>query len=1435
MKIKIIILLTKNVIENVGKTTFIKHLLGNSWMGSTFSGYDILSQIKSDPITNSSFSSSISSSNNDNDIFSSSSGSSLGSSLENSKEPLLGSSLNLNNSNNSNKSSNNNNNRAQEIDSSNHYSYRTTITDGVDINHWVLDDNNFTITFFDFAGQELYYNTHQFFLCKDSIYILMFKGKDSLNKNRVAHWIHTIITKAPSTKLFLVATHMEDAKAILNIKKLNRELTDLIDNIQFLVEKENKLDIIRPDNAHEYAKEKLIFWSISLTTNFSCNSNQLTELIEKLTFVSKEKVENFYFPDNWSKFRYVLFPYLKYENRNIIEEELERQKKNELNKLENNNKDNKNNKNKNKNKNKNNNNSYNNTRDLVRSSSLIYLRDIGVDPETITESGYMDEPQEAPSKDKKLKAKPKKIKEKENIGILSQYPIDDYQKFKEKALQNDLKEGEVDLFIDLLSSWGEIIPIKNSRTNQRQIVLNPVWLITVFKFFITAKRLNRSIQSKVRTFKSIFHFSNHKKKKGDEEDSENDSDDEGESGKEVERKGAKRSLGAIIKAAKNKSKSEESRSRCNNKKIKTISENEDYITSLSQIEKEWNRKFNENSGEETKKKIIEVISLLTELQLLIPIDNGKYLIPALLVDKPIPTNVRKYMDEIEKNCGKISAIKYEEENATIEVERSYNMTFLPSGLFTRLMMSIWQWRRINIKDIWGNGFVVGELNSEISSAIVRYVQSPNSTSACIFINIRCKKDHIGDLLPSIHRSIVHIVQSLEIEKHVSPHCRFPKLKGLQKTYFLYDDCLTSAIGNSYTIELDKNLLVYLIPELYRAISKKLKVSDEEEQERYNREIKEIKFLAGGASGQVFEGIWYNQLVAIKKIHNIDDSFEIQSLINEIGLLQSLKHSNILRLYDVYKKPFSIVTELCPFGDLSDVIQSTESLPPITAIRIIRDISAGLGYLHNHSPPIIHCDVRLPNIFIKNLSVNENICAVLGDVGFSRVADRNISSGVRSIRNDLHGFSSIIRSIISKLESDLTSFSSILNKDNDNNKDSNINNDINNNDKKENEKEKEKGKENGGEKNQLRNSEKETGKMAKKDTEKEKENNLLKEKEKMKKGEEKVKLIETTISSLTDFNQKLITYTNCDPSSCDLSKESIQLDHLIESISSQFSFHKFIDLNEEENPIVKKISDISKKKSDQKLDQFFEFLELARREIKGIGYLWLNICSISYPILKTAIANDKLTVKDLDRLKDVEFIDIGNVNGIKLTHLAAKSGNSLLLNEIFLKLDTHPNSSSFSRKKTALHYAVQAKDYLKDNVKDNSSSQLIYVLHRYGADLNVIDKKGRTPLLIAAKLGNFNCLLALLNLKADPNIVDRRGCTPIIAAASSNSPNRRNCIRALLQFGSMFCDYHYLDQECLNLIKSEAELLISNQFSYFARTFFISNCSLRSWSKAKLVN
>ncbi|KAI8988451.1 kinase-like domain-containing protein [Mycotypha africana] len=114
---------------------------------------------------------------------------------------------------------------------------------------------------------------------------------------------------------------------------------------------------------------------------------------------------------------------------------------------------------------------------------------------------------------------------------------------------------------------------------------------------------------------------------------------------------------------------------------------------------------------------------------------------------------------------------------------------------------------------------------------------------------------------------------------------------------------------------------------------------------------------------------------VYKAMDLEEGYEVGASNNnkdvrlEIEILKSVRHPNIISFHDCWlseenKGEFIFVTELMTSGTLREYIRKL-NLPSLKIVkRWSRQILKGLAYLHGHSPPIIHRDIKCDNIFIN---------------------------------------------------------------------------------------------------------------------------------------------------------------------------------------------------------------------------------------------------------------------------------------------------------------------------------------------------------------------------------------------------------------------------------------------------------------------------------------
>ncbi|XVF15672.1 hypothetical protein REPUB_Repub09cG0174900 [Reevesia pubescens] len=156
-----------------------------------------------------------------------------------------------------------------------------------------------------------------------------------------------------------------------------------------------------------------------------------------------------------------------------------------------------------------------------------------------------------------------------------------------------------------------------------------------------------------------------------------------------------------------------------------------------------------------------------------------------------------------------------------------------------------------------------------------------------------------------------------------------------------------------------------------------------EIERATNGFSDKQRLGTGAYGTVYAGKLHNDdWVAIKRFRYRDPE-SIDQVMNEIKLLSSVSHPNLVRLLGcciVEGEPI-LVYEFMPYGTLSQHLQRErgEGLPWTVRLTIAAETAKAIAYLHSVNPPVFHRDIKSSNILL-----GYNYRSKVADFGLSRL-------------------------------------------------------------------------------------------------------------------------------------------------------------------------------------------------------------------------------------------------------------------------------------------------------------------------------------------------------------------------------------------------------------------------------------------------------------------
>ncbi|XP_056378277.1 receptor-interacting serine/threonine-protein kinase 2 [Hyla sarda] len=139
-------------------------------------------------------------------------------------------------------------------------------------------------------------------------------------------------------------------------------------------------------------------------------------------------------------------------------------------------------------------------------------------------------------------------------------------------------------------------------------------------------------------------------------------------------------------------------------------------------------------------------------------------------------------------------------------------------------------------------------------------------------------------------------------------------------------------------------------------------------------LTDLRFINKGAYGTVHSALHSDWRIHVavkffpKERHLVTS--ERNKILKEAEILHKARFSYILPILGICNEEdnIGIVTEYMPSGSLNQLLHEDNPFPEIAwplRFRILYEIALGVNFLHNMSPPLLHHDLKTPNILLDS--------------------------------------------------------------------------------------------------------------------------------------------------------------------------------------------------------------------------------------------------------------------------------------------------------------------------------------------------------------------------------------------------------------------------------------------------------------------------------------
>eukprot|EP01129_Flabellula_baltica_P000031 TRINITY_DN1002_c0_g1_i3.p1 TRINITY_DN1002_c0_g1~~TRINITY_DN1002_c0_g1_i3.p1 ORF type:complete len:1661 (+),score=374.68 TRINITY_DN1002_c0_g1_i3:663-4985(+) len=322
---------------------------------------------------------------------------------------------------------------------------------------------------------------------------------------------------------------------------------------------------------------------------------------------------------------------------------------------------------------------------------------------------------------------------------------------------------------------------------------------------------------------------------------------------------------------------------------------------------------------------------------------------------------------------------------TLEFNRSYNFQSYPDTIFNRVRSNFLSETDLSI-NIWLSGMLIQDNVSRVliklsGSNIEITGRSANLEDCKLYNRVIEKLDYL-------------LYHECKIQPDVTIPCRLC-LSGNFSNPTVWDisDCKSKFLShqNLSCTRDEKEEHVFTV----RDVAPDLALNQIEEKRLDFTQLDKQKAIAQGGFGEIFKGTYQGKEVAIKVLifdPKYDDEINFYNEFSkEVQLMSCMNFPNLVDFIGFCDNPFTMVLEFCSHGNMMDYVQKNfDSLTWVFRLRLMWDIAQGMQILHTMKPPIVHRDLKSPNVLISSIEPMEK-------APLAKITDFGLSEKMQSIK------------------------------------------------------------------------------------------------------------------------------------------------------------------------------------------------------------------------------------------------------------------------------------------------------------------------------------------------------------------------------------------------------------------------------------------------------